>query len=367
MPRLRYIVTLFAITFSPLLAQEDAAPVTETVATVETAAPNAEPVASLPPDPTKPPVDDPNFDLLGEFVGELQTESETDKETVGLQLRPLAGDRFDALLYHGGLPGQGMTTPEPISLIGWRAGKVLVLSGGPWAMFVEAQGCRIVDINGRTLGTLDRIERMSPTLGVKPPVQAMVLFDGSNTDQFTNAKMTADGLLIPGADVKPLFQDFNMHVEFMLPYMSGELDQKRGNSGCYLLTRYELQILDSFAQPPVFNGCGSLYRTKSPDVNMCLPPLVWQTYDMIFTAPRWAADGEKLRPAHLTVWHNGVKIQDDVEVKNKTGNGSEETAMLLPIRFQDHKDPVRYRNIWIIDRGLSDATPFPVNREIDAE
>ena len=245
-------------------------------------------------------------------------------------------------------------------LIGQRSGDTLVLSGGPWAIFADSRGCTLIDKEGKLLGRLERIRRLSPTLGATPPEGAMVLFDGTNTEQFSTAAMTEDGLLKQGADVKQMFQDFNLHVEFRLPFMPEQQDQARGNSGCYLQSRYELQILDSFALLPVFNGCSSIYRTKSPDVNMCLPPLQWQTYDLIFTAPRWAADGSKLRNARLTVWHNGVKTQDDVELQTKTGAGKPEEPNLQPIRFQNHKDQVRFRNIWIIDRGLASVEEFPV-------
>ncbi len=92
---------------------------------------------------------------------------------------------------------------------------------------------------------------------------------------------------------------------------------------------------------------------------MCLPPLVWQTYDIQFTAPRWASDGSKIRDAHVTAWVNGTKVQDNVALPNKTGAGAEEAPTLLPIRLQDHRDPVRYRNVWIIDRGLATGN-FPI-------
>ena len=141
-----------------------------------------------------------------------------------------------------------------------------------------------------------------------------------------------------------------------MPHSQG---QARGNSGCYLQSRYEVQILDSFALIAQFNDCSSLYRFKAPDVNMCFPPLQWQTYDIVFTAPRWAADGTKVTNARITVWHNGVKTQDDVELPNKTGAGKPEEPTLLPLRFQDHGDPVVFRNIWVIDRGLN-VGKFPV-------
>jgi len=167
--------------------------------------------------------------------------------------------------------------------------------------------------------------------------------------------------------LKPMFQDFNLHAEFQLPYMPAATGQARGNSGLYLQCRYELQVLDSFAEQPTINGIGSLYHQRKPDVNMCLPPLQWQTYDVAFTAPRWAADGSKVRNARITAWLNGTKVQDDVELTNKTGAGQEEAPTLLPIRLQNHKDPVRFRNIWLIDRGLTPVATFPVYSSTEAQ
>lgn len=308
---------------------------------------------------TEPPADDANYELQGEFVGPI-TVGENQYEPLGLQIRPIGNDRFEALQFIGGLPGQEGYRAETVSLIGRRSGDFLILSGGPWAIFVEKDYCNIVDREGKRVGRLERIQRGSPTMGALPPEGAVVLFDGSNTEQFMKAAMTDNGWLKAGADVKPMFQDFDMHVEFRLPYMPHSDGQSRGNSGCYLQGRYEVQVLDSFAQLPTFNGCSSLYRTKSPDVNMCYPPLSWQTYDIHFTAPRWAADGSKLRNARITVWHNGVKTQNDYEIPNKTGAGQPEQPLLLPTKFQDHSDPVVFRNIWVIDRGLTSGVEFPV-------
>jgi len=190
------------------------------------------------------------------------------------------------------------------------------------------------------------------------PEGAVVLFDGTGTDQFTTAEMTSDDLLMEGADVKPMFQDFNLHVEFRLPYMPYADGQQRGNSGLYLQSRYECQVLDSFALIPKIDGLGALYRFRPPAINMCFPPLVWQTYDVQFTAPRWNADGTKARNATITSWINGVKVQDNVSLPNKTGAGKIEEPVLLPTRFQDHGDPVRFRNIWVVDRGLASGD-FP--------
>lgn len=308
---------------------------------------------------TSVPDNDPVYALLGEFLGPISV-GENKYEPLALQIRPVGGDNFEAVQYRGGLPGQKDHKPEAIKLIGRRSGDFVVLSGGPWAIFVEKGHCLLVDREGKQVGRLERVVRQSRTLGAQPPKDAIVLFDGTNTDQFTVAEMTSDGLLMQGADLKPMFQDFNLHVEFRLPYMPDATGQARGNSGLYLQSRYEMQVLDSFAEEPTFNGIGSLYRFKKPDVNMCLPPLQWQTYDVAFTAPRWGADGSKIRNARITAWLNGTKVQDDVELPNKTGAGKMEEPTLLPIRFQNHKDPVRFRNIWIIDRGLTPVAKFPV-------
>jgi len=308
---------------------------------------------------TEPPTDDPAYLLMGEFVGPL-TVGENEYETVGLQIRPIGNGDFDAIAYSGGLPGQQNHQPEPRRMVGKLSDGFLVLSGGPWAVLAQQDHCLLLSRSGERVGRLERIERRSPTLGAKPPADAIVLFDGSNTDQFKNGQMTDDGLLIEGADIKPMFQDFDLHLEFRLPYMPEARDQGRANSGVYIQSRYECQILDSFAQEPVFNGAGALYRYKAPALSMSLPPLTWQTYDIRFTAPRWDADGQKIRNGRITTWLNGVVVQDDEELEDKTGAGKAEEPVLLPTKLQNHSDPVRFRNIWVVDRGLAPSIPFPV-------
>jgi hypothetical protein len=295
---------------------------------------------------------------MGEFVGPIAT-GENEYESLALQLRAIGGDNFEAVSFMGGLPGQKKHQPNMTNMIGRRSGDFLVLSGGPWAIFVEQDHCLIIDRTGKQLGRLERVQRTSPTMGAQPPQDAIVIFDGKNIDQFTNAQMTKDGLLMEGADFKPMFQDFNMHVEFKIPYMPQAQGQQRGNSGLYLQSRYECQVLDSFGLDRLINGLGALYQFKKPDVNMALPPLTWQTYDIQFTAPRWAADGTKVRNAHVTSWINGVKVQDNVSLPNKTGAGKQEEPLLLPTKIQNHGDPVRFRNIWVVDRGLT-VSKFPV-------
>lgn len=307
---------------------------------------------------TSAPKKDPNFALMGEFVGEIKTDNEKTRR-LGLQIRHVGNNAFEAISFLGGLPGQEGHDSNAIKMIGQRSEDFVVLSGGPWAIFVEKENCLLLNRRGEQVGKLTRIHRVSPTLGAPAPENATIIFDGSNVDQFTNAQISEDGLLMEGADIKPMFQDFNMHVEFRIPYMPQADGQSRGNSGLYLQSRYECQVLDSFALQPLFDGLGALYRFKVPDLNMAFPPLSWQTYDIHFTAPRWAADGTKIRNAHLTAWVNGVKVQDNQALPNKTGAGQEEEPILLPIRIQNHGDPVRFRNIWIVDRGLTSGE-FPV-------
>lgn len=308
-----------------------------------------------------PPDDDPSYRLMGEFTGKIEPGDDQPAVSLALQIRPLGHGEFQTLAYYGGLPGEPQHQPESIRMIGQLSGDFLILSGGPWAVLVETDHCTVISRAGQPIGRLERVTRRSPTLGAKPPAEAIVLFDGSNTDQFVGGQMTDDRLLKEGPDVWPMIQDFDLHLEFRLPYMPQARDQQRANSGLYIHSRYECQILDSFGELPVFNGVGSLYRFRAPDLNMALPPLTWQTYDIRFTAARWAADGSKLQPARITSWLNGVIVQNDVALPGPTGAGKEESPTLLPSRLQDHSDPVRFRNIWIIDRGLAPTANFPID------
>ena len=301
---------------------------------------------------------DADFQFQGEFVGNAVIDKI--QHTLGLQVVALGNGSFSAMQYVGGLPGGGWNGEPPTKMSGTRTKDLLVLSGGKLALLSKRDQCLIIDDEGRRVGRLRRIKRVSPTLGAKPSKGAMVLFNGENTDHFTLGEMTENGLLKQGADLKPMFQDFNLHLEFQLSYMPKNEGQQRSNSGVYLQSRYEVQVLDSFGLDPLINGCGSLYWYRAPDLNMCLPPLSWQTYDIVFTSPRFASDGSKTRDAQISVWLNGVRVQDKVKLANKTGAGKPEAPTLLPIRLQNHKDEVRYRNIWIVDRGLNAPGRFPV-------
>lgn len=139
------------------------------------------------------------------------------------------------------------------------------------------------------------------------------------------------------------YRDFHLHLEFMTHQDRG------GNSGVYIQNRYEVQILNSFGKKPAGpSDCGALYKTRPPDVNASRPAGEWQTFDVVFHAPRWDSAGKKTENARITVRHNGKLIHNDVEIPNKTGSGRPEGPSDGPIKLQGHGSPVKFRNIWIV-------------------
>jgi hypothetical protein len=164
--------------------------------------------------------------------------------------------------------------------------------------------------------------------------------------------MVADGNLL-GNDTasKEKFQDHKIHLEFRLSFMPSASGQGRSNSGVYAQHRYEIQVLDSFGLKGANNECGGVYSQAAPLVNMCYPPLTWQTYDIEFKTARFGPDGKKTANAVLSVWHNGVLIHDKLELKGPTGGGQPETTMGGPLYLQGHGGQVQYRNIWVVPMG----------------
>jgi hypothetical protein len=126
--------------------------------------------------------------------------------------------------------------------------------------------------------------------------------------------------------------------------------QARGNSGVYNQARYEVQILDSYGLSGEDNECGGIYKVAKPLVNMCAPPMQWQSYDITFRAGRFDKEGNKTADAKLTVIHNGIVIHNQLEVPTATGGaaGSDLRAP-GPLLLQDHGDPVQFRNIWLVE------------------
>jgi hypothetical protein len=197
----------------------------------------------------------------------------------------------------------------------------------------------------------------------QPPSDAIVLFSGKDLSEWTHedgspVKWTiANGEMIckSGAgDVlsKHKFSSAQIHVEFFVPFMPKFKSQMRGNSGVFLQGRYEVQVLDSYQNPTYANGsCGALYSQYAPLVNACRPPEQWQSYEIVFHAPKCGADGKVSEPGTLTLLHNGVLVQDHVTVKGTTdGSPNPHVCEPGPLKLQDHDTevitPVRFRNIW---------------------
>jgi hypothetical protein len=290
---------------------------------------------------------DEDFHLQGEYFGAVSAPA-FDAENMGLQVISRGQGNFEARLLRGGLPAAGWDRQTVTMLAGDKQGRAGSLVGSVYQVSVNPDEALVKTDTGVELARLPKIHRISLTQGAPPPAGAVVLFGGSSTEQLHNAKLTPEGLLDVGAMTKMPVGDFRMHLEFRTPYMPNSKGQGRGNSGIYIQQRYEVQVLDSFGLEGVENECGGLYKQRRPDVNMCLPPLSWQTYDIYFTAARFNSSGKKSANARITVLHNGEPIHDNYDLVAETGAGKPESPEERPILFQNHSDPVRYRNIWIV-------------------
>jgi hypothetical protein len=279
---------------------------------------------------------DPDFAIQGEYVG----------DKIAAQVIALGDGKFDVVLYDGGLPGDGWKRGDKTwTLKGERSGDTTKLSGGDCSGSI-ARGNMTLDKDSKKLA-LKRTERTSPTL--KPPAGAVVLFDGSGVDKWQPGKLASDGTLDSEAATKDKFGNYHLHLEFRLSYMPQARGQSRSNSGVYLHDAYEVQVLDSFGLKGENNECGGFYTIKAPDVNMCLPPLQWQTYDVDFTAPKYDGDN-KVANARVTLRHNGVVIHDNVELPKGTPGRQKEGPAPRPLYLQGHGNHVHYKNIWIEEK-----------------
>ena len=310
---------------------------------------------------TDPTQTDDDFALQGEYLGTIEANGQS--LVIGAQVIALGEGAFDVVAYPGGLPGDGWMPPEKFRGQGTRTesgGETTVKiegmdwTGAPRNGEIRAGAIVVFDESGSEMVRLPKKQRISPTLGQKPPEGAVVIVDGPGpvheADTLVNGRLTDDGLLMEGVNSQQTFGDALWHIEFRLPYQPLDRGQGRGNSGVYVQGCYEVQVLDSFGLDGRHDECGSIYSVAAPRVNACLPPLEWQTYDIDFTAPKFV-DGQKVANARMTVRHNGILIQDDVEVAAITPAGSQsEERPLGPLYLQDHGNPVRYRNIWVKPR-----------------
>lgn len=292
----------------------------------------------------------PDYAAQGEYLG----ESSDDSVKLGAQVVARGDGKFVARFYIGGLPGAGWDRDgEFIQAEGSRSGDSITLTrkdGEGGKAVIKDNALVVYDPDGNQVMEMQKQDRKSPTLGAEPPSDAMILFDGSTADHFENGKMVDDKYLAASnCRSKEKFGDHHLHIEFRTPFMPSAQGQARGNSGVYVQGRYEVQVLDSFGLEGENNECGGIYSLGKPAVNMCLPPLTWQTYDIDFTAPRTTDNGETV-PARITVKHNGVVIHDDVELTKGTPGGLPMGTDPESLFLQDHGNPVVFRNIWAIKK-----------------
>jgi hypothetical protein len=298
-------------------------------------------------DPTKT---DADFAFQGEYAGEITTDDGPVK--IGVQVIALGDGKFHAVGYIGGLPGDGYSGEPKVEADGELQDGAVVFRKDEGRGVVRDGVLKLIGGDDNEIGQLNKVERKSETLGAKPPQGANVLFDGKSADGFKNAKVE-DGLLVQGTASKQNFGSQQVHLEFRTPYAPHERGQGRGNSGVYLQGRYEVQVLDSFGLSGEQNECGGLYSVAKPKVNMCFPPLTWQTYDIDYTAGQFDANGKVVKNPRVTVRHNGVLIHDDVELpgeRNTTAAPVKAGPEDGPLYLQDHGNPVRYRNIWVVEK-----------------
>jgi hypothetical protein len=293
------------------------------------------------------PKPDADFPFQGEYAGEI--DSGRGAQKFGIQVIALGDGKFRAVFYPGGLPGDGWTKDKPkVKADGAREDDSVTFAGARLNGTIKNGAFTMTDSRDKVMGTLKKTERESSTLGAKPPEGAIILFDGKNADAWEKGKVTDDGLLMQGTQSKQKFGSGALHIEFILPYEPKGRDQGRGNSGVYMQGRDEVQVLDSFGLEGKNNECGAIYGIAEPIVNMCFPPMTWQTYDIDFTAAQWEGN-KRVKNAFFTVRHNGVLVHKDQEVtKVTTAAPVGDNPEPGPINLQDHGHQVRFRNIWFV-------------------
>ena len=305
-------------------------------------------------EPAPNPSNDP---FIGEYEGVYRWTGRADaaikglvvSEGPGLYRAIVQGGNECSFVLHGSLEGPKVTFLGFVNSSMWNGnvtGGTLKINRGDMGYGGEIE--------------MKKMDRHSPTEGLKPPKDAVVLLpyeSGKAPDlsAWTNDKWYAydDGSMgvRPRCGdnlTKEKIGDCQMHLEFYLPHMPEAAGQGRANSGVYVQGRYEIQVLDSFGVIPHGSGdCGSFYKISASGQNVCLPPEQWQTYDITFRAARLNPDGSQKEPAFITVKHNGVVIQDNVKLPEPTAGGIEGPgAPADALRLQDHGNSVRFRNIW---------------------
>jgi len=310
---------------------------------------------------TPKPAAEPDDGIQGEYAGTYSPVAAATAKAEAKVIGEGGGVFRVVLTAEGG-------KPLKVELTGKADGKKVPLAGKAgdveWKGAIEG-GQSLVAESKDGKADLKWFIRKSPNEGEKPPAGAIVLLpfeEGKkpSLDAWVAKKggpaawvPQDDGsvLIVGGGDIqtKQEFTNVRLHVEFMTPYMPAARGQARGNSGVYLQSRYEVQVLDSFGLAPKDNECGGIYRVAVPKVIASLPPGRWQTYDITFHVPT-VENGKIVKPATISVVHNGIEIHKDVKIDHVTTAGvTGPIKSPAPLMLQDHTNPARYRNIWLVE------------------
>jgi hypothetical protein len=315
--------------------------------------------------------------FMGDWVGTWEKSAKMNPGTLCAQVITLGKGLYQINL----LPEFNMRS-EPHCIVQTRMDNQGTLSfeSGPYRGTIDQErfsGSAFFSKNKQGGFTLHKVQRLSPTLDAAPPKGAVVLFDGKNLDAwnlvgrntiyhtmtwkiiddyfeiFPEPPMNRLGLTLVS---KQAYGDMKLHLEFRLPFLPEKRGQDRGNSGLIIeeFPFYEIQILDSYGLPGYNNECGGIYRVAPPKVNMCAPPLQWQTYDIEYRHARFDASGALLSHAWLTVDHNGKRIHNQQELPYPEGAiqaRASRPASREPgrLKLQDHSHKVQFRNIWLVE------------------
>jgi hypothetical protein len=298
-------------------------------------------------DPITATAEDPDFSIQGEYGRDAANQP------WAVQVVALGDGSFDAYLLERGLPGLGWDKSKlRIKLSGNRDGESVKLATKDKIYRVTiSDGVLVAHQYGDVIARLRRIQRQSSTLGAPAPKGAVVLFNGRSADEWNNGRIENGLLANNDPTTKRKFGSYHLHLEFRTPYKPFARGQGRGNSGVYHQGRFETQVLDAFGLEGKMNETGGIYSIAHPRINMCLPPLRWQTYDVDFVAAKFDQQGELLKHASMTVKLNGVEVHTNQELnKSTTAARAKGLADKGPIYLQHHGNPVYYRNIWIVEK-----------------
>ncbi len=322
---------------------------------------------------TDPAQAGPDFQVQGEYQGTLSNGM-----AIAAQVIAVGNGRFEGVVYAGGLPGagwdektlfhfKGETRAETTHFAGIHGERLMfenpLFQGALQSGVFRGDAGMFRNVAGNTTFEMRKVDRRSPTLGSKPPPGAIVLFDGTGAGEWANGRLVDGDLLDVGTESKRTFRSHQFHLEFRTPFMPTAKGMARGNSGVYVNKVWEIQILDSFGwneenrkfeRLSDFGRCGGIHEMVQPRLNLSYPPLSWQTYDVEFTAARFDGAGNRVSPAMITVRHNGVLIHDRLVLPPVPPGGdvrASKEGQPGPLFLQNHGNPVRFRNIWVVEKN----------------